>query len=38
MWIAVDDDRRRPLSDALTARYEWVRRGGVPVKVAKATA
>jgi len=38
MWIAVDDDRRRPLSDALTARYEWVRRGGIPVKAAKATA
>lgn len=32
MWIAVDDDRRRPLSDALTARYEWVRRGGIPLK------
>jgi hypothetical protein len=32
MWIAVDDERRRPLSDALAARYEWVRRGGIPMK------
>ena len=32
MWIAVDERRRRPLSDALTARYEWVKRGGIPVK------
>lgn len=32
MWIAVADARRRPLSDALTERYEWVRRGGIPVK------
>lgn len=32
MWIAVPDARRRPLSDALAARYEWVRRGGIPVK------
>ena len=32
MWIAVDDARRRPLSDALADRYEWVRRGGIPVK------
>jgi hypothetical protein len=38
MWIAVDDERRRPLSDALAERYEWVRRGGIPVKTAKATA
>lgn len=32
MWIAVSDERRRPLSDALTDRYQWVRRGGIPVK------
>ena len=32
MWIAVDDARRRPLSPALAARYEWVKRGGIPVK------
>jgi hypothetical protein len=32
MWIAVDDARRRPLSDALAPRYDWVRRGGIPVK------
>ncbi len=32
MWIAVADARRRPLSDALADRYEWVRRGGIPVK------
>jgi hypothetical protein len=32
MWIAVDDDRRRPLSDALAGRYEWVKRGGFPEK------
>ena len=32
MWIAVDDARRRPLADALTERYRWVRRGGIPVK------
>jgi len=30
MWIAVDDERRRPLADELTKRYEWVRRGGIP--------
>jgi hypothetical protein len=36
VWIAVADDRRRPLSDALAARYEWVRRGGIPVKAAAA--
>ena len=39
MWIAVDDARRRPLADALSGRYEWVRRGGIPRKAAvKATA
>jgi hypothetical protein len=32
MWIAVDDARRRPLSHALAERYEWVKRGGIPVK------
>ena len=32
MWIAVADDHRRPLSDALAARYRWVQRGGIPVK------
>ena len=32
MWIAVDDDRRRPLADALTERYRWVKRGGIPFK------
>ena len=32
MWIAVDEQRRRPLSDRLGGRYEWVRRGGIPVK------
>jgi len=32
MWIAVDDARRRPLADALSGRYEWVRRGGIPWK------
>jgi hypothetical protein len=36
MWIAVDDERRRPLSDALAERYEWVRRGGIPAKAATA--
>jgi hypothetical protein len=33
MWIAVADARRRPLADALSERYEWVRRGGIPLKV-----
>lgn len=32
MWIAVADARRRPLADALDSRYEWVRRGGIPLK------
>ena len=32
MWIAVDDERRRLLSDALRDRYEWVKRGGFPEK------
>jgi hypothetical protein len=34
MWIAVDDERRRPLADALAGRYRWVRAGGIPVKGA----
>ena len=32
MWIAVDDAKRRPLAEALTDRYRWVQRGGIPVK------
>jgi hypothetical protein len=36
MWIAVDDARRRPLADALSDRYQWVRRGGIPVKATQA--
>jgi hypothetical protein len=32
MWIAVDDARRRPLADSLSARYRWVRAGGIPAK------
>ena len=32
MWIAVDDEHRRPLSAALSDRYEWVKRGGFPEK------
>lgn len=32
MWIAVDDARRRPLSDALADRYRWVQRGGIPFR------
>lgn len=32
MWIAVSDDQRRPLSDALSGRYRWVKAGGIPVK------
>jgi hypothetical protein len=32
MWIAVDDTRRRPLAEALSGRYRWVREGGIPVK------
>jgi hypothetical protein len=37
MWIAVDETRRRPLAPALASRYEWVRRGGIPVKAAAGT-
>jgi len=32
MWIAVSDDQRRPLSDALSGRYNWVKNGGIPIK------
>ena len=34
MWIAVSDERRRPLSDELSGRYRWVKAGGIPVKPA----
>jgi hypothetical protein len=30
LWIALPDERRRPLSPRLDERYEWVRRGGMP--------
>ena len=32
MWIAVDDEHRRPLADSLASRYRWVREGGIPLK------
>ena len=32
MWIAVADERRRPLADSLASRYRWVREGGIPLK------
>jgi hypothetical protein len=32
MWIAVADEKRRPLADALSDRYRWVQRGGIPAK------
>jgi len=32
MWVAVSDAKRRPLADALTDRYRWVQRGGIPAK------
>jgi hypothetical protein len=32
MWIAVPDAYRRPLADTLAYRYQWVQRGGIPVK------
>ena len=32
MWIAVAEEHRRPLAASLSARYEWVRRGGIPVR------
>jgi hypothetical protein len=34
MWIAVSDERRRPLSNALDDRYGLVRQGGIPAKTA----
>ena len=34
MWIAVSDERRRPLSDELAGRYRWVQAGGIPMKPA----
>ena len=34
MWVAVSDEQRRPLADALTARYRWVQEGGIPLKTA----
>ncbi len=37
MWIAVADERRRPLADALASRYRWVREGGIPVKAGART-
>lgn len=36
MWIGVDDARRRPLADALSERYRWVQRGGIPLKAVPA--
>jgi hypothetical protein len=36
MWIAVDEQRRRPLADALAARYQWVKAGGIPLKAVAA--
>jgi len=32
MWIAVSDERRRPLADSLASRYRWVQKGGIPLK------
>jgi hypothetical protein len=32
MWIAVSDERRRPLADSLASRYRWVKQGGIPRK------
>lgn len=32
MWIAVSEERRRPLADALAERYRWVRAGGIPAR------
>jgi len=32
MWIAVSDERRRPLADSLASRYRWVKDGGIPLK------
>lgn len=33
MWIAVPDDKRRPLSDQLAERYQLVKNGGIPMKL-----
>lgn len=38
MWLAVDDAQRRPLAESLSARYRWVREGGIPVKAVNAAA
>ena len=38
LWIAVSDERRRPLAQALDGRYRWVREGGIPRKVAQNSA
>lgn len=38
MWIAVSDERRRPLAAALESRYRWVRQGGIPIKAASEAA
>ena len=35
MWIAVADERRRPLADALAERYRWVRAGGIPARAGR---
>ena len=32
MWIAVSDERRRPLAESLGRRYRWVKEGGIPLK------
>ena len=34
MWIAVSDERRRPLAHALDERYGLVRQGGIPARTA----
>ena len=36
MWIAVAEERRRPLAETLASRYRWVRGGGIPAKPAVA--
>ena len=35
MWIAVAEERRRPLADALAERYRWVRAGGIPARAGR---
>jgi hypothetical protein len=32
MWIAISEEYRRSLAEALAERYEWVRRGGIPIR------